>query len=161
MTKLLLKSVYFDAMELKTLFYIAIGIIWLISKFLQADKGKQVQLPRKPVPPAPESFPETPNLPEALNTPKRKLKPAPVLKRTTKPTTSLPDEKVVNYENYFLSSKPLFSEEAVMQEVQILEKLENSGNTVAGQLHEEIRNGTFDWKRAVVINELLKQQHFR
>jgi hypothetical protein len=54
------------------------------------------------------------------------------------------------------------SDEIVVSKVQILDEIsQRDTNTFAQELSYEIRNGQFDWKRAVVINELLKQQHFR
>jgi len=150
-------------MELKTLFYVAIGIIWLISKFLEANKKAKetTQRPASPVivPPVeqPTVQPSRKKLPVQKMVRQQKM----TGKRIVSKEKAETEEKVVNYENYFSKRKPLFSEETVMQEVQILEHPEEYSNSMGSDLAAEIKNGTFDWKRAVVINELLKHQHFR
>ncbi|MBK7965403.1 MAG: hypothetical protein IPK10_09020 [Bacteroidetes bacterium] len=56
----------------------------------------------------------------------------------------------------------LNSDEIVVSQVQILDEInEKETNHFAQELSYEIKSGEFDWKRAVVINELLKHQHFR
>lgn len=150
-------------MELKTLFYIAIGIIWLISKFLEANKNAAkadkrpsgpIVVPAKKIPQPSKVIKKQP----VSRIPKEQNQPVVVPGSVEKVEKA---DKVVNYENYFLKRKPLFSEETVMQGVQILDHGEDHRNSIGSEIADEIRSGTFDWKRAVVINELLKQQHFR
>ncbi len=70
-------------------------------------------------------------------------------------------EKVVNYEGRLFRNEQKSDEAPVLQEVQRLEDTGEMQNAMAMKISEEIKSGTFDWKRAVVINELLKHQHFR
>ncbi len=164
MTILVLKSVYFEPMEIKTLFYVAIGIIWLLSKFLEANKksretNKRVEGPVIVVPQENQRPVQRP----VVNLPRQKQVRQPKMTRNMPQSIKKGEEegKVVNYENYFSKRKPLFTEETVMQELQILEHNEDHPNSIGSDISKEIRSGTFNWKRAVVINELLKHQHFR
>ena len=164
MTILVLKSVYFEPMEIKTLFYVAIGIIWLLSKFLEANRksketNKRTEGPVIVIPHENQRPVQRP----VVDLPRQKQVRQPKMSRNVPQSVKKSEEggKVVNYENYFSKRKQLFSEETVMQEVQILDHHEEHRNSIGSDISEEIRNGTFNWKRAVVINELLKHQHFR
>ena len=163
MTILVLKSVYFEPMEIKTLFYVAIGIIWLLSKFLEANKKSRETNKRAEGPVIVPNENRGPVQRPVVNLPRQKQVRQPNMSRNVPQSIkkSEGDGKVVNYENYFSKRKQLFSEETVMQEVQILDHHEEHRNSIGSDISEEIRNGTFNWKRAVVINELLKHQHFR
>lgn len=150
----MLKSVYFGSMEFKALFYILIAVIWFFSKVLNA-KGKKV---KKALPMPPPANP----LPPAPVKPVRKK----VEVRATKRPTMVVNQPVslesqsgleaaaVNRLNTKVRESRL--PEPVLMEVQMLEDDGWQENGSFGvQLASEIKNGTIDWKRAVVINELL------
>ena len=65
-------------------------------------------------------------------------------------------------EGGFKRNNSIENDGILVSQVQILEEIDEIGaNEMAQGLSYEIRNGKIDWKRAVVINELLKHQHFR
>ncbi|MBL7923500.1 MAG: hypothetical protein JNL88_04810 [Bacteroidia bacterium] len=148
-------------MELKTLVYIVVGLIWLVSKLLNANgkekrSGKPVAEPM-PVPVKPLPVPV-----------KRKSigRATPPASQSVIQPVSLESveglEKNINRERVRSKRKETPMETAIMHEVQILgEEQESAGSDFSARLVEEIKNGSFDWKRAVVINELMRQQHFR
>lgn len=147
-------------MNIKLLFYLAIGLIWLISKILEA-KNKPVKAvkPAKEVVVLPDPKPTVPQRKLPVKIPKRQ--PQTYLSRSKSLEKIENDQKVVSYEKKTFQQAAIIAEAPVMQEVQILNGNNDLENSFAKSLSEEIRSGNFDWKRAVVINELLKQQHFR
>lgn len=147
-------------MEFKVLIYIVIGIIWLFSKLLSA-KGKQKE--EKSV--LPESW--TKPFEDQIETIKPEARERKKIKHQEKGknlrSSVITDSKRSNNIEGGLKGKiSLEKDEIVVPQVQILEEIDESGvNEMAHELSYEIRNGKIDWKRAVVINELLKHQHFR
>jgi len=123
-------------MEFKVVFYILAGIIWFIAKVLNAN-NKQKPVPMQvPVPKEVSGSKSRPgHMPKKNNLPQ---------------ATPASSRRVITPKSYESTR------------VQILENAElERGSDVSAQIAEEIKNGSFDWKRAVVINELLRQQHFR
>lgn len=147
-------------MEFKVLLYIVIGIIWLFSKLLSA-KGKQKQ--------EKSLFPESWTKPierqlETVITDARERKKIKHQEKPKKLNTSLKTEarKINISDDGLKRDNSIENDEILVSQVQILDEIDESGaNEMAHQLSYEIRNGKIDWKRAVVINELLKHQHFR
>jgi|GEM_PF-2190328 len=148
-------------MEFKVLIYIVIGLVWLFSRIISAKaKGKEggSVLPESWTKPfegqIEEMFPG-----EIRKAIKRKEA------RNTKPVTSKLNvglERIGIPEGGFKRKSHLEMDEIVISQVQILDDMsENGANNIALELNYEIKNGTFDWKRAVVINELMSHQHFR
>ena len=147
-------------MEFKVFIYIVIGIIWLFSKLLSA-KGKQKD--EKSI------FPESWTKPferqlETVITDTRERK---RIKHQENPkkinsSSKIELEKIKIPEGGLKRKSSNENDGIMVSQVQILEEIDDSGaNEMAHQLNYEIRNGKIDWKRAVVINELLKHQHFR
>ena len=147
-------------MEFKVLIYIVIGIIWLFSKLLSA-KGKQKE--------EKSLFPESWTKPferqlETVITDTRERK---KIKHQEKPkklsnSSKTESEKINIPEGGFKRNNSIENDGILVSQVQILEEIDEIGaNEMAQGLSYEIRNGKIDWKRAVVINELLKHQHFR
>ncbi len=147
-------------MEFKVLIYIVIGIIWLFSKLLTA-KGKQKE--EKSILPESWTKPFERQL-ETVITDTRERKKIKHQEKPKKSNTALKTEsEKINIPEGGLKRKNSIENDGIMvSQVQILEEIDGSGaNEMAHQLSYEIRNGIIDWKRAVVINELLKHQHFR
>ena len=147
-------------MEFKVLIYIVIGIIWLFSKLLSA-KGKQKE--------EKSLFPESWTKPferqlETVITDTRERK---KIKHQEKPkklsnSSKTESEKINILEGGLKRKNSIENDGILVSQVQILEEIDEIGaNEMAQGLSYEIRNGKIDWKRAVVINELLKHQHFR
>ncbi len=147
-------------MEFKVLIYIVIGIIWLFSKLLSA-KGKQKE--GKSV--LPESW--TKPFEDQIETIKTEVRERKKIKhqekgKNVRSSVITNSEKTNNIEGGLKAKNNLEKDEIMVSQVQILEEIDESGvNEMAHELSYEIRNGRIDWKRAVVINELLKHQHFR
>ncbi|MBP7244798.1 MAG: hypothetical protein KBA99_05760 [Bacteroidia bacterium] len=147
-------------MEFKVLIYIVIGIIWLFSKLLSA-KGKQKE--GKSV--LPESW--TKPFEDQIETIKTEVRERKKIKhqekgKNVRSSVITNSEKTNNIEGGLKAKNNLEKDEIMVSQVQILEEIDESGvNEMAHELSYEIRNGKIDWKRAVVINELLKHQHFR
>ncbi|MBK7681968.1 MAG: hypothetical protein IPJ26_05650 [Bacteroidetes bacterium] len=147
-------------MEFKVLIYIVIGIIWLFSKLLSA-KGKQKE--GKSV--LPESW--TKPFEDQIETIETEVRERKKIKhqekgKNVRSSVITNSEKTNNIEGGLKAKNNLEKDEIMVSQVQILEEIDESGvNEMAHELSYEIRNGKIDWKRAVVINELLKHQHFR
>ncbi|MBP6513391.1 MAG: hypothetical protein KA347_12050 [Bacteroidia bacterium] len=147
-------------MEFKVLIYIVIGIIWLFSKLLSA-KGKQKE--GKSV--LPESW--TKPFEDQIETIKTEVRERKKIKhqekeKNVRSSVITNSEKTNNIGGGLKTKNNLEKDEIMVSQVQILEEIDESGvNEMAHELSYEIRNGKIDWKRAVVINELLKHQHFR
>jgi hypothetical protein len=144
-------------MEFKVIVYIIIGIAWVFSKMLSA-KGKQ----GKEEPVFPESWPKP--FEGQLEPVKPVVRERVKIKHVEKPgNLAIKGLENINVpEGGYAKKDNLKSDEIVVSKVQILDEInERDANIFAQELSYEIRNGQFDWKRAVVINELLKQQHFR
>ncbi|MFN0187360.1 MAG: hypothetical protein ACKVQV_01525 [Bacteroidia bacterium] len=147
-------------MEFKVLIYIVIGIIWLFSKLLSA-KGKQKE--EKSILPESWTKPFERQL-ETVITDTRERKKIKHQEKPKKLNTSLKtvSEKINITEGGLKRKNSIENDGIMVSQVQILEEIDDSGaNEMANQLSYEIRNGKIDWKRAMVINELLKHQHFR
>ena len=147
-------------MEFKVLIYIVIGIIWLFSKLLSA-KGKQKE--EKSILPESWTKPFERQL-ETVITDTRERKKIKHQEKPKKLNTSLKtvSEKINIPEGGLKRKSSIENDGILVSQVQILEEIDESGaNEMAHQLSYEIRNGKIDWKRAMVINELLKHQHFR
>lgn len=147
-------------MEFKVLIYIVIGIIWLFSKLLSA-KGKQKE--------EKSLFPESWTKPferqlETVITDTRERK---KIKHQENPkklsnSSKTESERINILEGGLKRKNSIENDGILVSQVQILEEIDEIGaNEMAQGLSYEIRNGKIDWKRAVVINELLKHQHFR
>lgn len=156
----MLKSVYFGFMELKVLVYIVIGIIWLFSKLLNTKEQKKktpvlTQPQPVPVPVAPpvRAAPVKKKLPVRAT----KAAPAPVNRSVSlESQTGLEAAAVDRLNRNVLTNR---NPDTVLGEVQRIEEDEWQANGSYGsQIASEIKNGTIDWKRAVVINELLRQR---
>lgn len=144
-------------MEFKVLVYIIIGLVWLFSKLLSA-KGKQDN--------GRKVFPESWTKPfeDQLEPVVPEVRERVKIKHLQKAgNTPIIGRERINIPEGGLKRKEDFkSEEIVISKVQILEDFhERDANSFAQELSYEIKNGQFDWKRAVVINELIKHQHFR
>lgn len=147
-------------MEFKVLIYIVIGIIWLFSKLLSA-KGKQKE--------EKSLFPESWTKPferqlETVITDTRERKKIKHQEKSKNLKSSVisASEKKNFPEGGFKRNNSIENDGILVSQVQILEEIDEIGaNEMAQGLSYEIRNGKIDWKRAVVINELLKHQHFR
>jgi hypothetical protein len=147
-------------MEFKVLVYIIIGIAWLLSKLLSA-KGKQGK--------GGNVFPESWTKPfeDQLEPVKPLARERTKIKHQEKPVKATISPNMV-FETVNIpesgSQRKLShnSDNIVVSQVQILEEIkEKETNNFAQELSYEIKNGQFDWKRAMVINELIKHQHFR
>lgn len=144
-------------MEFKVLVYIIIGIAWLFSKLLIAKekKGKGGNV-----------FPESWTKPfeDQMEPVKPEVRERVKIKHLERPGNSpIKGRERINIpEGGFKKRENLKSDDIVVSEVQILDEInERDTNAFAQELSYEIKNGQFDWKRAVVINELIKHQHFR
>lgn len=151
----MLKNVYFGCMEFKVVAYIIIGIIWLFSKMLNT-KEKKAPLP-SPLPPVPVPVPVA-----GKPMPRKKLQPRATKKESAAVIQPVSLESKVGLEaaaESRLRGSVLTNRdpETVIKGVVQLEDDEWQDNGSFGsQIASEIKNGTIDWKRAVVINELLR-----
>ncbi len=147
-------------MEFKVLVYIVIGIIWLFSKLLSA-KGKQKE--EKSILPESWTKPFESQLETVItDTRERKKIKHQEKSKNLKSSVISGSEKINFPEGGLKRNNSIENDEILVSQVQILDEIDESGaNEMAHQLSYEIRNGKIDWKRAVVINELLKHQHFR
>jgi hypothetical protein len=157
MTVYVLKSVYFGCMEVKVLVYVIAGVIWLISKVLSANNK------RKAASPMPTPTPVQVPVPPVVRKKKLEVRATKAVPKVVIDPVSL--ESTVGLENLTGQRKRvetttetglsgLFSGEMKTQ-------ADDGGQenvTIAGQISEEIRHGSFDWRRAVVINELLQRK---
>lgn len=147
-------------MEFKVLVYIVIGLIWMFSKLLSA-KGKQ----EKGGSVIPESW--TKPFEDQLEPVKPIIRERVKIRHQEKPTDSknlpkLESENINIPEVRYNSKVSIKSDEIAVSQVQILDEInEKETNYFAQELSYEIKSGRLDWKRAMVINELLKHQHFR
>ena len=147
-------------MEFKVLVYIVIGIIWLFSKLLSA-KGKQKE--EKSILPESWTKPFEIQLETVITDTRERKKIKHQEKSKNLKSSVISESEKINFpEGGLKRNNSIENDEILVSQVQILDEIDESGaNEMAHQLSYEIRNGKIDWKRAVVINELLKHQHFR
>lgn len=147
-------------MEFKVLVYIVIGIIWLFSKLLSA-KGKQKE--EKSILPESWTKPFESQLETVITDTRERKKIKHQEKSKNLKSSVISESEKINFpEGGLKRNNSIENDEILVSQVQILDEIDESGeNEMAHQLSYEIRNGKIDWKRAVVINELLKHQHFR
>ena len=147
-------------MEFKVLVYIVIGIIWLSSKLLSA-KGKQKE--EKSILPESWTKPFESQLETVITDTRERKKIKHQEKSKNLKSSVISESEKINFpEGGLKRNNSIENDEILVSQVQILDEIDESGaNEMAHQLSYEIRNGKIDWKRAVVINELLKHQHFR
>ncbi|MFM1745066.1 MAG: hypothetical protein RLZZ630_1003 [Bacteroidota bacterium] len=136
-------------MEFKTIVYIIIGVFWLLSRFFQ-----KVKLER-------ESGQSEP-LPERNVSPERSMPPMQPKKRG-----SQSDKKKAPSGRESLPADISLENPAVHFNSPLVQRptLPPSGsgeNAVIGsdaeRISDEIRNGQFDWSRAVIISELINRK---
>lgn len=148
-------------MEFKVLIYIVIGIIWLFSKLLNAkgkEKDKGSVFPESWTKPFEDQMEK---VPKQVTTPIKIKKVtsgdgASISNRVSAPPFVRQEQRTNTVASFQTENRNILSE------VQIIDEMdEKEVNDFARQLNYEIRNGQFDWKRAVVINELMSHQHFR
>ena len=147
-------------MEFKVLVYIVIGIIWLFSKLLSA-KGKQKE--EKSILPESWTKPFESQLETVITDTRERKKIKHQEKSKNLKSSVISESEKINFpEGGLKRNNSIENDEILVSQVQILDEIDESGaNEMAHQLSYEIRPGKIDWKRAVVINELLKHQHFR
>ncbi len=147
-------------MEFKVLVYIVIVIIWLFSKLLSA-KGKQKE--EKSILPESWTKPFESQLETVITDTRERKKIKHQEKSKNLKSSVISESEKINFpEGGLKRNNSIENDEILVSQVQILDEIDESGaNEMAHQLSYEIRNGKIDWKRAVVINELLKHQHFR
>lgn len=147
-------------MEFKVLVYIIIGIIWLFSKLLSA-KGKQKE--EKSILPESWTKPFERQLETVITDTRERKKIKHQEKGKNLKSSVISESEKINFpEGGFKRNNSIENDGIMVSKVQILEEIDEIGaNEMAQGLSYEIRNGKIDWKRAVVINELLKHQHFR
>lgn len=147
-------------MEFKVLIYIIIGIIWLFSKLLSA-KGKQKE--EKSILPESWTKPFERQLETVITDTRERKKIKHQEKSKNLKSSVISESEKINFPEGGLKRKNSIENDGIMvSKVQILDEIDEIGaNEMAQGLSYEIRNGKIDWKRAVVINELLKHQHFR
>lgn len=164
MTFHVLKSAYFGCMEFKVIVYIVVGLIWVFSKLLNSKQNK------KPLPPyQPTERPEPPVEATVEQVPESRFrKKIPV--RTTnsrRPTVITPVslESVEGLESTdikYKSAEKIETETGLqfLSEIQVLQDSDGQENESQGaKIAKEFKNGTMDWRRAVVINELLTPRY--
>jgi hypothetical protein len=164
MTFHVLKSVYFGCMEFKTIVYIVVGLIWVFSKMLNTKQNKKSLPPYQPATEVP---------PEIIK-PEKTMTEGGRRKNFSGRTTHSPrkpvnravslesdvglESTVVKYRSY----EKIETEAGLqfMGEVQVLQDSDGQENESYGaEIANEIKYGKMDWKRAVVINELLTPRH--
>jgi hypothetical protein len=164
MTFHVLKSVYFGCMEFKMIVYIVVGLIWVFSKMLNASQKKK---PLPPYQPANEVPPENlkPEKTITVDIAVKKLSDRTTNLRRTPVSRSRSLESVVGLESTEVKYKSYekIETETVLQfmgEVQVLQDSDvQVDESYGAEIANEIKNGKMDWKRAVVINELLAYRH--
>lgn len=164
MTLHVLKSVYFGCMEFKVIVYIVVGLIWVFSKILNAKGNKKPSSPYQPAT-APPPYQEGPS--ETI--PERRLKKRFPVRTTANRRTVVNSpvslESAIGLESTevkYRSAEKIETETGLhfMNEVQELNDPDGKEKESYGsEIANEIKNGTMDWKRAVVINELLTPRH--
>lgn len=164
MTFHVLKSVYFGCMEFKVIVYIIVGLIWVFSKLLNAKQNK------KPLPPYQPAESSGAPVEQSMETvPERKFK-RNFPDRTTNPRrstviTPVSLESVIGLESAtvkYKSAEKIETETGLQfnSEVQVLEDSDGQENESQGaKIAREFKNGAIDWRRAVVINELLAPRY--
>ena len=147
-------------MDFKVLVYIVIGIIWLFSKLLSA-KGKQKE--EKSILPESWTKPFESQLETVITDTRERKKIKHQEKSKNLKSSVISESEKINFpEGGLKRNNSIENDEILVSQVQILDEIDESGaNEMAHQLSYEIRNAKIDWKRAVVINELLKHQRFR
>jgi hypothetical protein len=136
-------------MEFKTIVYIIIGVFWLLSRFFQKAKLERESGPSEP-------------LPERNVSPERSMPPRQPMKRG-----SLPDKKKASSGRESSPAAISLENPAVHSNSPLVKRATpppaGSGeNAVIGsdaeRISDEIRNGQFDWRRAVIISELINRK---
>lgn len=153
----MLKSVYFGSMEFKVVVYILLGIIWLFSKMLNTKDKRVKPMPGQPRVEKPEMPVPVPVVGKKMQPRATKRVPAPVNQPVSLESQSGLEAAAVNrLKRQTMTNR---TPAPVLMEVQQLEEDEWQANGSSGaQIAAEIKNGTMDWKRAVVINELLTRR---
>lgn len=144
-------------MEIKTILYIIVGVIWLLSRFFQKQRQDQAQDADRT---GETSFPSEGNSPqsEAGRVQNRQLparKPTTIKRNTRTSPDFLPS--AISLETPL--AKPI-QRGAISPTVADSE--EATGSTIpseAERIADEIRNGRMDWKRAVIISELIDKRN--
>lgn len=141
-------------MELKTLVYIIVGIIWLLSKLVSGDEKRQKAPPMRKSP-VPQPSPVRPARTER--------------KKPTRPER-LPYNKAVSLEDKFFTTSPknvdLQAGVVMANVVEIPDSYSITDSdlgeyTYSGSvLAEEIRNGNINWKRELIISELIQRKPY-
>lgn len=142
-------------MEFKTIVYIIVGVLWLLSRFFQKDKqGQESVGPRKTPTPSSQDFPET--VRRTVSKPFAQRRPVVDKRRPV----SL-EEQYLNAPAVSLES-PLSSviTPPALQEISGTPGNEESTSSasLARQIADEIKNGQIDWRRSVIISELINRK---
>ncbi len=140
----MLKIVYFGPMEVKVLVYILVGVLWLFSKLLKMKKPEQEAAPRTA-----EKRLDGNERPGKLPVKTRRFS---TEKSKARMPVSLESERGLERLSGLESPEPYASISA--SDPGLAADMPAAPFDAAG-IAEEIRNGDIDWKRAVVINELL------
>lgn len=155
-----LKIVYFRFMEIKVILYIVVGLFWVFSKFLNARQNKQRELI-----PTPDFSPEVPRPAVKKRVPLKKI----TVQATKAPRTAvIPPvslESEIGLESVTVraeSAERIAAETGFgsLQQVQELDDATIQAITSPGaEIAAEVKNGTIDWRRALVIKELITPRY--
>jgi hypothetical protein len=140
----MLKIVYFGPMEVKVLVYILVGVLWLFSKLLKMKKPVQEAAPRT-------ADTNSGKIESPGSSPVRTRRFSTEKSRARLPV-SLENEKGLERLSGLESPEPYAH--SIATDSGLAPDLSAAPFDAAG-IADEIRNGDIDWKRAVVINELL------
>lgn len=151
-------------MEFKVIVYIVVGLFWLISKFLNARESRKKNMPSPPIPaPSPEAAPAR----QGSNT-RVPLKKIPVQATKSPRTAVIPPvslESEIGLESVTVreeSAERIGAEIGFgsLQQVQELDDATIQAITSPGaEIAAEVKNGTIDWRRALVINALITPKY--
>jgi hypothetical protein len=146
-------------MEFKTIVYIIAGVIWLLSRFLQKEKPeqrpKQVRVPGKPEEAPWSSTEPTPQPVRSVQPRKMPERKPLIIKREVKTAKAFLPE-AISLETQ--SVQPLTGLPVPRLEIPVDQPDLVLTQSEAGRIADEIKNGPFDWRRAVIISELINRK---
>ena len=124
-------------MESKTLFYVIAFIAWMIFKFLESQKGLLKKLAQKMEPPI--ASPVIPQQTAINSKPKR----SPIVKKQLK------QDKNKNV-------APIVEKKQTENAAQIKKETQDLELPEIPSLIDEIRSGNVDWRKAILLSEILR-----
>lgn len=144
-------------MEFKTLVYVIVGLVWLLSKLLQNQRSP-MKLPLPNPDQRPDDFPVPGPVPRP--TTRQATRPA-LIKPVTKKSGSFnrPSHALPEAYSYEIAGSAQFDAGMIDDPAENNSVAGTAEPTVAARIAEEVSNGTIDLKKTFLINELLNRKY--